>query len=352
MLEATYKKHTLHFNEPGGTSRGVLTSKDFWYLIIRPKDEAHVTGIGECSIIPGLSIDNLELFESKLQDVCSDIGNWAYWLEEGLLEFPAIRFGLETAIKDIVEGGNRILFPGDFTDGNDSIPINGLVWMGSFKEMRERIIEKIQGGYKCIKLKVGALNFEDELKLIKLIRNEFNENDIELRLDANGAFQKVDALDKLKRLSEYNIHSIEQPVRQKQWDLMADICEKSPIPIALDEELIGITDPNEISSMLVKISPQYIILKPSLVGGWRQSGTFIREAENRNIGWWITSALEGNIGLNAIAQWAYTLGNPMPQGLGTGQLFTNNFMSPLYIKEAKLGFDPKNNWNLETLINE
>ena len=352
MLKASFKKHTLQFIHPGGTSRGVLTSKDSWYIIVSPEDEPSIMGIGECSIIPGLSIDNLSSFEQKLNEVCKDIDNWAYWLEEGLSEFPAIRFGLETAIKDLAEGGDRILFPGEFTEGTSSIPINGLVWMGNFQQMKERIINKIEEGFGCIKLKVGAIDFEEEISLLKLIRSEFNEKELELRLDANGAFNVSEANEKLLRFSEFKIHSIEQPIKQRQWEQMAQLCQSPPIPIALDEELIGITDQTEIVAMLDSIQPQYIILKPSLLGGWSQSGAFIREAENRNIGWWITSALEGNIGLNAIAQWTHDLGSNMPQGLGTGQLFTNNFTSPLFIENARLKFNPANNWNLSELINE
>lgn len=352
MLEARFKKHILNFIEPGGTSRGILKQKPSWYIIVNTTDSKPVTGIGECSIIKGLSIDDESLMEQKLSEVCNDINNWENRLEEGLLDFPAIRFGLETAIKDIVEGGNRIIFPSEFTQGNDSIPINGLVWMGNFKEMKTRIAQKIDEGFKCIKIKVGAIDFKEELQLLKSIRTEFDSKDLELRVDANGAFSKDEALEKLKKLSEFTIHSIEQPIKPKQWEQMAKLCEESPIPIALDEELIGISNINDISIMLDTISPQYIILKPSLLGGLAQSSMFIREAENRNIGWWVTSALEGNIGLNAIAQWTYTLNGDMYQGLGTGQLFKNNIPSPLYIKDAHLHFNRKSKWGLTNFINE
>jgi len=351
MLKARFKKHTLNFIHPGGTSRGIMNSKDSWILFIYVEDAPEYYGIGECSLIKGLSIDDRSDFESKLQIVCDDIDNWQYWLEEGLFEFPSIRFGLEMAIKDLSEDGDCILFSSSFTTGEDKIPINGLVWMGDYQIMRERIIEKIENGFSCIKLKVGAINFEDEIKLLNLIRTDFSDKEIELRLDANGAFTKDDAEEKLKILSQFSIHSIEQPIAPKQWELMADLCSKSPIPIALDEELIGIHNQDYISKMLEEIAPHYIILKPGLIGGWSQSSTFIREAENQNIGWWITSALEGNIGLNAIAQWAYTLGNPMPQGLGTGQLFSNNIASPLKMEGGFLHYDPKLKWEIEGIIN-
>ena len=352
MLESKFNKHSLSFNQPGGTSRGVLTSKDSWFIIVYEKNELHVKGIGECSIIRGLSFDDRPDFEQKLKQVCDDINNWQFWLEEGLFDFPSIRFGLEMAIRDLSVGGTKILFPSEFTENGDVISINGLVWMGDYLTMRDRIIEKIESGYSCIKLKIGAINFDDELKLLKLIRNDFSDKDIELRLDANGAFSPHNASEKLEKLSEFAIHSIEQPIKQQQWESMAKVCESSPIPVALDEELIGIYHREDISQLLEVIKPKYIILKPGLIGGWKQSNMFIEEAENYNVGWWITSALESNIGLNAIAQWTYTLHNKMPQGLGTGQLFTNNIPSPLTIRSANLFYNPLKNWDLTDVLND
>ncbi|MBC8320004.1 MAG: o-succinylbenzoate synthase [Bacteroidetes bacterium] len=348
-MEAFFKKHTLKFIQPGGTSRGVLTSKDSWFIIVYHKDEAQVKGIGECSIIKGLSIDDRPDFEQKLIQVCKDINNWQYWLEECLFEFPSIRFGVEMAIKDLSVGGTRLLFPSSFTEGKDMIPINGLVWMGDYKTMKTSIVEKIESGYRCVKLKVGAINFDDELKLLRLIRSDFSDKEIELRLDANGAFSPEEAPEKIKKLSEFSIHSIEQPIKQHQWENMTEICRNSPIPIALDEELIGICQREEIKQMLEVINPQYIIIKPGLLGGWSQSNMFIEEAENQNVGWWVTSALESNIGLNAIVQWTYTLNNSIPQGLGTGQLFNNNIPSPLTIKKAGLYYNPLSDWDLTGL---
>lgn len=350
MLKAFTKKHTFEFITPGGTSRGILKTKDSWYIVIYDDDYSNVYGIGECSIIKGLSIDNAEDMETKLDAVVNDINNWAYWLEEGLDDFPSIRFGLETAIKDIAEGGNRLLFTSEFTEGRAQIPINGLVWMGDYQIMRERLIEKIKLGYRCVKIKIGAIDFADELNLLKLVRADFSESDIELRVDANGAFTPDNALEKLKQLSQYNIQSIEQPIMAHQREQMAELCKSSPIPIALDEELIGLMKEDEIGCMLDTINPQYIVVKPSLLGGLRQSQIVINEAEKRNIEWWVTSALEGNIGLNAIAQWTYSLDNNMAQGLGTGMLFKNNIPSPLSIEEAGLFYDQNKDWDLNHIL--
>ena len=352
MLKAFFKKYTFHFKQPGGTSRGVLVSKNSWFIVIYDSDYPNLIGVGECSILSGLSIDDRPDFETQLHNVCDKIEDWQYWLEEGLFDFPSIRFGLEMAIKDIAEEGDRILFTSEFTNGNAQIPINGLVWMGDYKIMYDRLVEKIELGFSCVKLKIGAINFEEELSLMLSIRKDFQDTDIEIRLDANGAFSSNEVIEKLKRLSEFNIHSIEQPIKQNQWEEMAEVCLKSPIPIALDEELIGIKDRDKIKEMLSIIQPQYIILKPSLLGGFSQSSVFIQEAENQNIGWWVTSALEANIGLNAIAQWTYTLGSNMPQGLGTGEVFTNNIISPLAIKDGSLLYNPSKSWDLKNIINE
>lgn len=347
MLKATFKKHTLIFKTPGGTSRGVLISKDSWFIILN-NTEQNIQGIGECSILNGLSIDDRPDFEDKLAEVCSKIENIDWFIEFGLTDFPAIRFGLETAMKNLESGGNHILYPSEFTKGQVGIPINGLVWMGNYDEMQKQVSLKISQGFQCIKLKIGAINFEDELRLIKLIRKDFKEQEIELRVDANGAFLYENALEKLRRLSEFGIHSIEQPIKAGQWQKMAELCQVSPIAIALDEELIGIKEIGELQLMLEQIRPSYIILKPSLIGGIKMSEEFIVAAKKWQIGWWATSALESNIGLNAIAQWVFTKDNPMPQGLGTGQLFTNNIHSPLTVKSAKLHYEPKLSW--ESLI--
>lgn len=346
MLKASFKKHSFVFKQPGGTSRGILSNKDSWYIIVYDTKNPQVKGIGECSLIERLSIDDRPDFEHKLKEVADKIEDSDKWLQTGLKDFPSIQFGLEMALLDLQNGGRRILFNSDFVNGKLGQLINGLVWMGEYDFMRNQIIDKIEAGYSCIKLKIGAINFDDELNLLRLIRKDFSESEIELRVDANGAFTPSEALEKLKHLSEFKLHSIEQPIRQGQWEQMAPLCETTPLPIALDEELIGISDEKTIELMLETIKPQYVILKPSLLGGFEQSEKFITAAEQKNIGWWVTSALEGNIGLNAIAQWTATLGNLMPQGLGTGQLFTNNIDSPLFIRNALLFHDEKNIWDL------
>jgi len=352
MLQASFINHTLQFKQPAGTSRGVLSGKKSWFLLVWDSDNSQKIGIGECGIIPKLSIDDRPDFEDKLDTVIDKIENYKYWLEEGLNEFPAIRFGLETAIIDLQTKTDRILFPSKFTSGIESIPINGLIWMGTYAFMRKQIIEKIESGFRCIKLKIGAIDFDDELRLLKMIRKDFNSEELELRVDANGAFLPDEALGKLKQLSDFEIHSIEQPIKAKQWEEMAKLCQSSPLSIALDEELIGETDKQEIRTMLHTIRPDFVILKPGLLGGFKQCELFIKEAEESGIGWWVTSALESNIGLNAIAQWTFTLKNSLPQGLGTGQLFINNIPSPLEIKHARLYYNPGNNWNFNFIAND
>lgn len=342
MLRASYVKYRLIFKRPSGTSRGVLKSKDSWFLKIWEDENPDIVGIGECSIIYGLSPDPMAHYEDKLDELVKYVYDYQ---TVDLSAFPSIAFGLETALLDLRSGGKKVLFPSKFTEGTYSIPINGLVWMGSFDFMRQQIVEKIESDFNCIKLKIGAIDFEKELELLRMIRKDFSESELELRVDANGAFEPEHALEKLKRLSEFQIHSIEQPIKPNQWQEMALLCEQSPIDIALDEELIGLKD-SEISEMLDTINPKYIIIKPSLLGGHSRSEQIISQAESRNIGWWSTSALESNIGLNAIAQWSAVMPNTMPQGLGTGQLYTNNFDSPLSIKNGRLFYRPDVEWKI------
>ncbi len=337
-FSAYFKKHTLIFKQLAGTSRGVLNTKDSWIIHIYDNENPGKTGKGECSPLKGLSIDDREDFEQKVDEVCENINKFDSYLKNRLNDFPSIRFGLEMALKDLEIPEENIIFPSEFTQGKDSIKINGLVWMGKFDFMRNQIIEKFEAGFSCIKLKIGAIDFDKEIELIKSIRKEFTEKDIEIRVDANGAFAVDEALEKLKILSEYGLHSIEQPIKQGQWEEMTKLCAHTPLPIALDEELIGVNKLYKKRTLLQTIKPQYIILKPSLTGGFKASEEWIKIAEQNDIGWWITSALESNIGLNAIAQWTYTLGNKMPQGLGTGELYKNNFDTPLYIKNEQLNF--------------
>ncbi|MFK7831720.1 MAG: o-succinylbenzoate synthase [Winogradskyella sp.] len=342
MIKARYHQHILNFNRPSGTSRGVMTTKETWFLVLDKKGK---TGVGECGILRGLSVDDVSNYEDQLKWVCQNINLGLDQLLSELIEFPSIQFGLETAFKSLESQDQFQLFPSDFTSGKDVIPINGLVWMGSEAFMRTQIQEKIEAGFNCIKLKIGAIDFQTELDILKSIRQEFSVSDMELRVDANGAFSPQDALEKLKQLSDYQLHSIEQPIKPKQFEAMAQLCAETPLPIALDEELIGVFKSEEKAQILQTIKPQYIILKPSLVGGFAGSKGWIDLAEDLNINWWITSALESNIGLNAIAQWTYTLKSEMPQGLGTGSLFTNNFPSPLTVKNGTLQYDINQNWN-------
>ena len=341
MIRAEYKQYILNFKRPSGTSRGVMTTKETWLILL--EDEGKI-GVGECGILRGLSVDDRPDFEDKLKWACHNIYLGLEHLILELVEYPSIQFGLETAFKSLESKDQFQLFPSDFTKGKASIPINGLVWMGDEDFMRSQIKEKIETGFHCLKLKIGAIDFQTELNILKSIRQEFSVSDIELRVDANGAFSPNEALEKLKQLSEYQLHSIEQPIKPNQFEVMAELCKATPLPIALDEELIGVFLKDKKQELLQTIKPQYIILKPSLIGGFKGSQQWIDIAEDLNINWWITSALESNIGLNAIAQWTYTLRNAMPQGLGTGSLFTNNFPSPLHVKDGTLHYDLKHNW--------
>jgi o-succinylbenzoate synthase len=341
-MTATYHKYTLNFKKPSGTSRGILKTKETWFIILQENDKK---GIGECGILRGLSSDDRPDYEATLRWTCQNIRLGLDLLLHKLQEFPSIQFGLEMAFKSLKSDDPFILFPSKFTKGNDSIPINGLIWMGSELFMKHQIKEKIENGFKCIKLKIGAIDFPTELNLLKSIRKEFSSKDIELRVDANGAFSPEEALEKLKLLSDFELHSIEQPIKACQWQEMAKLCEQTPLSIALDEELIGIFNVTKKNELLQTIRPQYIILKPSFVGGIAGSNEWIECSKIHNVAWWITSALESNVGLNAIAQWTYTLQNDSYQGLGTGGLFTNNFESPLQVKNGKLQHNNSLNWN-------
>jgi len=345
-MKATYHKHILNFKRPSGTSRGVLTTKETWYIIIEKEGKK---GIGECGILRGLSIDDRPNYEEKLQWLCANIEDDINSLFTELKEFPSILFGLEIALQSLVSEDPFILFPSHFTEGKAGIPINGLIWMGEKSFMKEQIKEKIQQGFSCIKLKIGAIDFDAEMELLQYIRKEFSVKEIELRVDANGAFQPEDALEKLKRLSDLSLHSIEQPIRQGQYKEMAKLCKETPLPIALDEELIGVFNTSDKENLIEEIKPQYIILKPSLIGGFQGAKEWINLAEKNEIGWWITSALESNIGLNTIAQFTYLQNNPMPQGLGTGSLFTNNIESPLQVKGENLNYNPQLTWETQQI---
>ncbi|WP_411898237.1 o-succinylbenzoate synthase [Elizabethkingia occulta] len=332
-MQAEYQRHNLIFKRPGGTSRGVLTEKETYFLHI---SDGEKKGTGECGIFRGLSYDDVPDYEEKLQWLCDNINSEYSFLQEQLLHYPSIWFGYEQAMLNL-KHGNHIYFPGEFTEGEKSITINGLIWMGNVDFMKEQIALKLQNKFHCIKLKIGV-HWDEEKKILEELRKTFPKNQLELRVDANGAFSAEKAKIVLEELAALDIHSIEQPIKAGNPQEMALLCANTPTPIALDEELIGITELEEKQRLLETIKPQYIILKPSLVGGISGSDEWIALAEKQNIGWWITSALESNIGLNAIAQYTYTKKNPMPQGLGTGSLFTNNTPSSLKLEGDQLWF--------------
>ena len=328
------QERTLHFKQPAGTSRGVYTTRKIWLVYL---SDGKKTGMGECAPLPDLSCDVRNDYEEVLEGFCQKLCESGEIDYEAMRDYPSMLFGLETALLNLQHGD--IMFDTAFSRGEVGIPINGLVWMGNYDEMLQRMEEKLEKGFRCVKLKIGAIDFDQELDLVKRIRNRFSFHEVELRLDANGAFPYEEALYKLELLSQYAIHSIEQPIKAQQWALMAELCRESPLPIALDEELIGVNDPEMKHHMLNIIKPRYIILKPSLHGGMQGCREWIKTARDMGIGSWITSALESNIGLNAIAQFAadvYDDHITMPQGLGTGQLFTDNIPMPLEIRGDKL----------------
>ncbi len=345
-MKATYKKYILNFKLPSGTSRGVMTEKETWFLLL---EENGKTGIGECGLLRGLSIDDRPDYEEKLQWVCENIDLGTDKLCDELIEFPSIQFGVEMAFLSLQSKSPFQLFPSTFTEGKDTMLINGLVWMGEESFMKTQIEEKLAQGFSCIKLKIGAIDFEKELGLLRFIRQNFDAKTIEIRVDANGVFSSNEALYKLNQLFEFELHSIEQPIQKNNTDMMSELCKTTPIPIALDEELIGVFAYEDKAKLLDAIQPQYIILKPSFIGGFKGTLEWIALAEKRNIGWWITSALESNIGLNAITQFTYTLNNTMPQGLGTGGLYTNNFDCPLKIEKGHIQYNPGIYWDVSNL---
>lgn len=333
------EERMLHFKQPAGTSRGVYTERRIWLVTVT---DGSAIGIGECAPLPKLSCDDIPNYAEVLRHFCDEVERTGEIPYEALRDYPSMLFGLETALYEVrrkKEEGRDVLFDTPFSRGEVGIPINGLVWMGTFDEMRERIEQKLEQGFRCVKLKIGAIDFDAELELIKQIRGRFSHHEVELRVDANGAFRFDEALYKLELLSQYALHSIEQPIKAGQWANMAELCRESPLPIALDEELIGVNDPEQKRQMLNIIKPRYIILKPSLHGGMMGVREWVDTARDMGIGSWITSALESNIGLNAIAQLCsdiYGDAIKMPQGLGTGQLFTDNIPMPLEIRGDQL----------------
>ena len=358
-LKVKWLKHTLKFKFEAETSRGVYTEKDTFFLKIFDSENPSIFGLGEAAPLKGLSIDDLPNFEQILQEICDtfnsldlEVFEWniniilSQLIEDHL---PSIKFGFETALLDVMNGGKRVIFDNDFSKGQKAININGLVWMGNREFMTNQVNEKLAAGFDTIKMKVGAINFDEELEILASIRQEFSAEQITLRVDANGAFSPDEAPEKLARLANYQIHSIEQPIRKKQPESMADLCQNSPVPVGFDEELIGVNDYVQKMQLLKKLKPTYIILKPTLLGGLQHCREWIEIASRLHIGWWMTSALESNIGLNAIAQFTAEYKNPLPQGLGTGSLYHNNIESPLMVQNGQLHYQQQKEWELNLL---
>lgn len=346
-LCAAWCRHDLLFREPAVTSRAVMHTKETWFVKLWHRDNPEHFGIGECGLFRGLSADDRTDYGEILARVCTSVSNGEHMpVFSGL---PSMKFGFETALLDLAGGGRRILYDTPWSRGESAITINGLVWMGSEEEMTRRMALKLEAGFRCIKIKIGGIDFDRELALLRTLRAAFSPADVELRLDANGAFRPEETLERLDLLATLGIHSIEQPIRAGQYGEMQRICRLSPIPVALDEELIGIEGIGNKKSLLEQLQPAYIILKPSLCGGIEGSKEWITAAKRAGAGWWLTSALESNIGLNAIAQFAAHLGVTMPQGLGTGALYTNNIPSPLVQERDILRTDPARGWDLSML---
>lgn len=338
MLKASFKPHVLEFKKPSGTSRGILKVKKIWIISVWDEANDTIIGTGECNPLVGLSIDDVPHYEEKLAEFCNHFTEFEDELYAKLIDFPSIYFGFEMALLDLKRGGNKIYFNTPFVKLKQPIKINGLIWMGDEQSMHQQIETKLNEGFTCLKLKIGAIDFEQEKALLRSIRSKFIAEELELRVDANGAFKPEEALNKLIDLSQFDIHSIEQPIKQGQIEAMKNLCLNTPIPIALDEELIGVKSIADKQSLLEEILPDYIILKPSLVGGFKGTLEWIQAAGELSIPWWITSALESNIGLNAIAQFTSTFYNPLPQGLGTGGLYTNNIDGSLEVKGEWLSY--------------
>lgn len=347
MLCADYIPYTLQFKEQARTSRSVMHTHRVWYIRVWDESNPEVFGIGECAPLEGLSPECNQYYEKILARACQTINNIDVKILQG---WSSIRFGVETALADLKHGGIRRIFDTPWSDGVGSITINGLVWMGSEDEMLARINDKLSAGFHCIKLKIGGIDFEGELRLLQHIREAFGPDMLEIRLDANCAFSAYEAIERLERLAAYSIHSIEQPIARRLWADMARLCRESPIPIALDEELIGVSERTRQCRLLDEIRPAYIILKPTLCGGLTGARQWVELASERGIGWWLTSALESNIGLNAIAQLAADLKVSMPQGLGTGALYTNNIPSPLTLCGDELSYNIHSHWDLKPII--
>lgn len=336
-LCAHWFPYRLKFNFTAKTSRMTMHEKKTYFIVMWYSDSPEIRGIGECALFEGLSAEDNEAYETILEEYCQNP-------MQPVPEVSSIRFGVTTALRDLGNGGNHHIFSSPWTEGKMGIQINGLIWMGDRTEMLTRIRHKLEDGFRVLKMKIGGIDFESEMSLLKYVRQYFSEDSLTIRLDANGSFTPDNVMKKLERISAYRIHSIEQPLKQGLWEETARVCENSPVPIALDEELIGYNKLTAKRELLDFIKPQYIILKPSLCGGFEQADEWITECENRNIGWWATSALESDIGLNAIAQWCATKNNILPQGLGTGMLYNNNVPSPLELRQDYLFYNTSKMW--------
>lgn len=349
MIRARWVERILQPRFELGTSKGPITARTVWYLIASDDGAPGIKGIGEAALFPGHSKEYPADVRLKLTELCERTDDWSERLTNDLRDVPSARFAVEQCLRDLEAGGTKNLFPSDFTLGRRGIPINGLVWMGDKETMKQRIREQIQGGFSTVKMKIGAIGIEDELTLLRMVRKEFAADDIALRVDANGAFSAQEAPEILRRLADLQVESIEQPVASGLYEVMAELCASTPLPIALDEDLIGLNAPDAKTDLLDHVKPQRIVIKPSLVGGWASAREWIALAEERGIGWWITSALESSIGLNAIAQFTATLSTTGAQGLGTGSVYDNNIPSPLLAERGFLRYRPEADWDLSLL---
>lgn len=358
-IVVSFQKHILDFTFDAGTSRGILKQKNTWIIKLLDDDNMEVVGLGEAAPLVKLSIDDIPDFDDRLEEICNEVSghsipqneNEIYSLLDRFipLEFPSMYFGFEVAFLDLMNNGNRVIYDNSFSRGEEGIQINGLIWMGYREDMLLQVTNKVNEGFGCIKIKIGSSDFEKDSDLLEYIRNKYYKMDLTLRVDANGAYSPEEALEKLEHLSKFNIHSIEQPIEAGQAAAMYELCRQSLIPIALDEELIGVHTYESKKALLESIKPQYIILKPTLVGGFRSSKEWIALAEEMNIGWWMTSALESNIGLNAISQFTAEFDTDLPHGLGTGKLYHNNFPSPLTIEQDKVYYQSPFTWDFSLL---
>lgn len=352
MLYARWIEHVLQPKFELGTSKGPINARTVWYLIAWHSERPELLGIGEAALFPGHSKEFPADVKTKMVELCKDTSNWKARLEDDLVHVPSVRFAVEQCLRDLEVNGSKLLFPSPFTLGKQGIPINGLVWMGDRDKMRTRLREQVERGFTTVKMKIGALGIEQELSLLEELREEFRPDVITLRVDANGAYNANNVMPVLERLARIGVHSIEQPVAPGLYEVMTELCKNSPVPIALDEDLIGLNIRRTKIDLLDNVRPQHIVIKPSLVGGWAATLEWIELAKERQIGWWITSALESSIGLNAIAQFTATLQLQQAQGLGTGSVYANNIPSPLLAEKGLLHYQPELPWQLDGILAE